>query len=152
MKTASGRERDHDDDHHPHRWVEEHPGVGFMVVSGAFEVFAGALLLFAGAPGGWACFVIGCGVTVMSGAALLAFDIEIEPGMATLVAVTVVVGLFAMTSLYFTHRAEDLLDSSPDTTATLNNCAPCMASRAHLSLALAAWRTSARHPDVQALR
>jgi hypothetical protein len=89
-------------------WVEEHPGVGFMVVSGAFEVFAGALLLFAGAPGGWACFVIGCGVTVMSGAALLAFDIEIEPGMATLVAVTVVVGLFAMTSLYFTHRAEDL--------------------------------------------
>jgi hypothetical protein len=84
------------------RWVEEHPGVGFMVVSGAFEVFAGALLLFAGAPGGWACFVI------VSGAALLAFDIEIEPGMATLVAVTVVVGLFAMTSLYFTHRADDL--------------------------------------------
>jgi hypothetical protein len=90
------------------RWVEKHPGAGFMLAGGLFDICGGVFVFLTGAPAGWACMVIGCGAVLLAGAALIGFDIAIEPQAATLIAGIVVVVSFAIASLYLTHPAEDL--------------------------------------------
>ena len=92
-------------------WVADRPGLGYAIGSGVVGIIGGTSMLIIGGnvfTSGWACLTLACGVVLLVGAVLIAFDIDISPDRETAVAAAILVALAGLAALYLTHPAEDL--------------------------------------------